>query len=82
MRDSNLKKILTKAEFTSKPPIVSQCGNTRCECCKSLLLSDHYVFKEVNYKFTLKTPMSCDSSNLIYVLVCSAVMGNTLVKLG
>ena len=39
---SNLKKILTKAEFTSKPPKVSQCGNTRCECCKSLLLSDHY----------------------------------------
>ena len=79
---SNLKKILTKAEFTSKPPIVSQCGNTRCECCKSLLLSDHYVFKEVNYKFTLKMPMSCESSNLIYVLVCSGCYGEYIGETG
>ena len=49
---SDLKKILTKAEFTSKPPMVSRCGDKRCECCKHLLLSDHYVSKEVNYKFT------------------------------
>ena len=62
---ANLKKILTKAEFTSEPPIVKQCGDKRCECCKHLLLSDHYVFREVNYKFTLKSPMSCDSANVM-----------------
>ena len=67
---SNFKKILTKAEFTSKQLIVSQCGEKRCKCCKHLLLSDHYVFKEVDYKFTLKTPLTCDSANLIYVVIC------------
>ena len=67
---ANLKKILTKAEFTSEPPIVKQCGDKRCECCKHLFLSDRYVFREVNYKFTLKSPMSCDSANVIYVVIC------------
>ena len=39
---SNLKRILTKAEFTSKLPIASRCGEKRCEYCKHLLLSDLY----------------------------------------
>ena len=77
-----LKKILTKAEFTSKPPIVSQCGEKRCECCKHLLLSDHSVFKEVNYKFTLKTSMTCDSTNLIYVVICSGCNGEYIGETG
>ena len=79
---SNLKKILTKAELTLRLPIVSQCGDKRCECCKHLLLSDHYVFKEVNYKFTLKTPMTCDSANLIYVLICSGCNGEYIGETG
>ena len=66
---ANLKKILTKAEFSSKPPMVTKCGDKRCECCNHLLLSNHYVFKEVNYKFTLKSPMSCGSYNLIYLIL-------------
>ena len=74
---ANLKKILTKAEFSSKPPMVTKCGDKRCECCNHLLLSDHYVLKEVNYKFTLKSPMSCGSCNLIYVVVCFGCMANT-----
>ena len=72
---ANLKKILTKAEFTSEPPIVKQCRDKRCECYKHLLLSDHYIFREVNYKFTLKSPMSCDSANVIYVVICSKCNG-------
>ena len=79
---SNLKKILTKAEFTSKPPVASECGDKRCECCKHLLLSDHYVFKQVSYKFTLKTPITCDSANLIYVLICSGCNGEYIGETG
>ena len=67
----NLNKLLTKAEFTSKKPCVSKCGDSRCECCHHLCLSDHYSFKNVNKILTLKTSFSCDSSNLIYVVICS-----------
>ena len=35
---ANLKKILTKAESTSEPPTVKECGDKRCECCKHRLL--------------------------------------------
>ena len=54
----------------------------KCECCKHLLLSDHFVFKEVNYKFTLKTPMICDSANLIYVVICSGCNGEYISETG
>ena len=77
---ANLKKILTKAEFSSKPPMVTKCGDKRCECCNYLLLSSHYVFKEVNYKFTLKSPMYCGSCNLIYVVVCFGCNGEYMGK--
>ena len=66
----NLKKILTKAEFTTKQPMVSKCGNKLCECCNHLVLSDHHIFKNSKTKFMLKTPITCDSSNLIYVIIC------------
>ena len=79
---ANLKKILTKAEFSSKPPMVTKCGDKRCECCNHLLLSNHYVFKEVNYKFTLKSPMSCGSCNLIYVVVCFGCNGEYIEETG
>ena len=71
----NLKKILTKAEFSSKPPMVTKCRDKRCECCNHLLLLNHYVFKEVNYKFTLKSPMFCGGCNLIYVVLCFGCNG-------
>ena len=68
----NLKENLqTEAEFTSKKPCVSKCGDSRYECCQHLRLSDHYSFKNVNKTFTLKTSFSCDSSNLMYVIICS-----------
>ena len=66
----NLKRILTKAEFSSKKPSVQKCGDPRCQCCNNLLLADHYVFKRTGFRFVLKTSFTCDSSNLLYVLIC------------
>ena len=43
----NLKKILTKAEFSSSPAMVRKCGGSQCECCNYLLLSDSYLFKQI-----------------------------------
>ena len=67
----NLKRILCKAAFSSKKTTIQKCGDKRCKCCEFLLLTDHYIFKNTGYKFVLKTCMSCNSSNLIYVIVCA-----------
>ena len=62
----NLKRIWTKAQFSYD----SQVWCLRCLYCQHLLLSDHYVFKNTGYKFLIKTTMSCDSCNLIHVIIC------------
>ena len=67
----NLKKILTKAEFSQKQVGVFKCPDKRSECCTSLLLGNSYTFKNVDKTFNLKTHFSCDSSNLLYIVICS-----------
>ena len=49
--------------------MVRKCGVFQCKCCNYLLLLNSYLFKQVGYKFSLK--MSCDSLNVIYVVICS-----------
>ena len=66
----NLKKLLTKAEFKSGEPCVKACGDKRCECCSHLLLSNAYKFKNVDVTFKIKIRFTCDSSNLIHVVIC------------
>ena len=44
----NLKKILTKVEFSQKQVGVFKCPDKRCECCASLLLNNSYTFKSVD----------------------------------
>ena len=51
---SNLKKILTKAEFSQKQVGVFTCPDKRCECCANLLLGNSYTFKNVDKTFNLK----------------------------
>ena len=57
----NLKRILTKAEFSQKQVGVYKCPDKSCECCASLLLGNSYTFKNVDKTFNLKTYFSCDS---------------------
>ena len=67
----NLKRMLTKAQFSRKAPTITKCGDPRCLCCPHLLLAGNYVFKNTGYNFVIKTSMSCDSSNVIYTVICS-----------
>ena len=76
---AKLKNILTNAEFSTKLPEVSKCGKSKCECCKYLFLSNHYIF---NYKFTVKSSMSCESSDLIYVVVFPNCQGEYIGETG
>ena len=66
----NLKRILTKAEFSQKQVAVYKCPDKRCECCAGLLLGNSCTFKNVDKTFNLKTYFSCDSSKLLYIIIC------------
>ena len=46
------------------------CSNKRCECCNYLLINDHYTYKNVQITFKLKHCFTCNSFNLIYVVIC------------
>ena len=49
---------------------VLKCLAKRCKCCTSLLLDNSYTFKNVDKTFNLKVHFTCDSSNLLYVVIC------------
>ena len=66
----NLKKLLTKAEFGEVLSGTFKCSDKRSECCNYILISDHYTFKSVQITFKLKNCFTCDSFNLIYVIIC------------
>ena len=66
----NLKKLLTKAEFREFLSGTFNCSDKRCECCNYLLINDHYTFKNVQITFKLKNRFTCDSFNLIHVIIC------------
>ena len=61
-------KLLTKAEFGEVLSGTFTCSDRRC--CNYLLISDHYTFKNVQITFELKNRFTCDSFNLIYVVIC------------
>ena len=67
----NLKKLLTKAEYGEVLSGTFNCSDKRCEYCNYLLINDHYTFKNVQITFKLKNRFTCDSFNLIYVVICS-----------
>ena len=70
-----MKRILTKAEFSQKQVGVFKCPDKRCECRASLLLGNSYTFKNVDETFNLKAHLSCDSSNLFYIVTCPTCGG-------
>ena len=67
----NLKRILTKSLFSNQETGVFKCQDSRCHCCQHLYLGLSYTFK-TGKKFILKNKMTCDSRNLIYVVICSS----------
>ena len=64
------KKLLTKAECGEVLSDAFNCSDKRCKCCNYLLINDHYTFKNVQITFKLKNRFTCDSFNLIYVVIC------------
>ena len=65
-----LKNFLTKAEFGEILLGRFDCSDKRCECSNYLMKNDHCTFKNGQITFKLKSCFTCDSSNLIYVIIC------------
>ena len=69
----NLKRLLTKAAYTStqSPTLgVTKCKNIRCKCCHNIYEGNTFYFENKNIHFQIKTEMNCSTKNVIYVLVC------------
>ena len=67
----NLKKILTRARYDENETIaeVKKCGKANCGLCIHLI--EGKEFKFLNGKtFKVKTAMSCEVQNVIYVIRC------------
>ena len=65
----NLKKLLIKAEYGEVLSGTFNCSDKRCEFCNYLLINDHYTFKKVQIIFKFINRFTCDSFNLIYVVI-------------
>lgn len=68
----SLKKILTRAKFENidEIPAVRKCQKPRCATCLYLLEGQQFKFKD-GRNFNIHSPMTCESSNLIYDITCS-----------
>lgn len=80
----SLKYILTRASFSSKnqePPIIKKCDKPKCSTCPYLTEGSKFHFK-TGSDFSIKTSMSCTSSNLIYVIRCAGCGENYIGQTG
>ena len=67
----NLRRLLcrSKSEPQHKNHKVKKCGKNWVSC-PYLLKASLYQFKQVNKIFLLKNFFKCESSNLVYVVIC------------
>lgn len=70
----NLKRLLTKACFTSSTLNaqrfkVTKCGRNNCSLCQHIVESNSYNFK--GKIFYVNANMSCDVQNVLYVITCN-----------
>ena len=69
---SSLKKLLTWAIYSNKKEHCSKkCTKTRCACCDYIKEGSFHTFKTTGDIFYLKEDITCESSDLIYLVICS-----------
>ena len=68
----NLKQILIKAEFSNSAikREVTKCNEPRCGTCDIIITGDSLILKG-NKTWTIHSPMSCLSKDVIYIIICS-----------
>lgn len=70
---ANIKQILTRANFNTNPIDIGvfKCNKSRCKLCEIIKTGDVLYFKNVNFQFKIKSYMTCDTLNCIYVIICA-----------
>ena len=64
-----MKQLLTRSEFITKEANVSKCNSPRCGLCPYIIEGNSFNFN--GKLLNIKIAMSCDVSNVIYVLICN-----------
>ena len=69
----NLKKILTQAKFedSESTPQISKCNRPRCKICPIIIQGEKIHFSATDEDFIVKSNLTCESRNVVYVLNCS-----------
>ena len=67
----NLGRFLCRPKFESQRKYREMKNSGKnCVSCPYLLKTSLYQYKRVNITFLLKNFLNCESSNLIYVVIC------------
>ena len=67
---SNLGRLLCKSKYINKDKLgIKKCGKN-CVCCNYLMEIKEYKFLNLNSTFVINSNFNCNSSNLIYAIVC------------
>ena len=79
----NLKNLLTKAKFSEiqNTPKVTRCLRSNCGLCKHLIEGENINFK-CGKTINVKTNISCDVKNVIYVIFCRGCSGEYIGETG
>lgn len=82
-QEKNLKQLLTRAKFTEKveQPKVKRCNRPNCGLCKHLIEGEKFTFKCGKSMF-VRTNITCDVKNVIYVIRCSGCGGEYIGETG
>ena len=81
-RAPNLGRLFCKSKFESQHK--NHKAKNRGKNCVSysyLLKASLYQFEPVNKTFSLKNSFNCESSNLIYVVICQGCKGEHIGKM-
>ena len=70
----NLGRLLQSSFFSLSRPKwgVTRCNQKKCKACKFVQEVDSFYFHRVNINFKIRAKFTCESRNLIYVIVCHA----------
>ena len=80
---SSLKKFLTRTLYSNKKEHCSKrCIKTRCACCDYIKEGSFHIFETTRDIFYLKEDMTSESSDWIYVVICSTCNEEYIGKTG
>ena len=79
---TELKELLTTVQFRQLRSNSSKMPRLAMQMLRFIVTIERYTFRNANKTLTLKTPMFCNSFNVIYVVICSGCLEEYIGKTG